>query len=139
MILINFKDLHFLKVLLIFQEVISIPLTKREKDYIETILTNDVNQNNIINKENYDLNYRLKKKFLKLHDDYWSLVAFFKLYDQKFQKRSTNQTTETLLKAKSQIASSETLVNTKCFFCKGSNKKMLEINICVECSRSFGI
>ena len=131
--------MQYLKVLLIFQEVIAIPLTQREKDYIKTILNNDSSSNNNTNIENYDLNYRLKKKFLKLHEDYWSLVSFFKLYDQKFQKRSTDQTVDTLLKAKSQIASSETLVKEKCFFCKGSNKKMHEINICSECSASFGI
>ena len=91
------------------------------------------------NNDKYDLNYRLKKKFLKLHEDYWTLVSFFKSYDQNFQIKTTNQTADSLLKAKSQIPSTETLVSSKCFFCKGSGKKMIEINICTECQKGFGI
>ena len=117
----------------------SITLTKREKDYITSFIKSTDSSATTTATENYDLNYRLKKKFLKLHEDYWSLVLFFKTYDKIFQKRSTDQTIETLLKAKSQIASPETLVNTKCAFCKGTDKKMVEVNICVECSAGFGI
>ena len=119
--------------------VTSISLTKREKDYMQNIINEPKLSLNDKTDINYDLNYRLKKKFLKLHEDYWELVSFFKMYDKKFQKRSTDQTIETLLKAKSQIPSSETLINSKCMFCKGSNKKMIEINICSECSASLGI
>ena len=117
----------------------SISLTKREKDYIQHILNETKSGFNDKIDVNYDLNYRLKKKFLKLHEDYWSLVSFFKIYNQKFQKRTTDQTIETLLKAESQIPSNETVINTKCVFCKGSSKKMKEINICIECSTGFGI
>lgn len=116
-----------------------IALTKREKDYIESFMKSPDPSNVQSSKENYDLNYRLKKKFLKLHEDYWELVSFFKTYDKIFQKRTTEQTIETLLKAKSQIASPETLVNTKCVFCKGQDKQMREVNICAECSAGFGI
>ena len=98
-------------------------------------------QNTEINdiKNKYDLNYRLKKKFLKLHEDYWTLVQFFKSFDKNFQIKSTNQTTDSLLTAKSQIKSSETLFSTKCAFCKGSDRKMVEINICIECQKNLGI
>ena len=119
--------------------VASISLTKREKDYVQNIINEPKLSLNDKIDVDYDLNYRLKKKFLKLHEDYWELVSFFKIYDKKFQKRSTDQTIETLLKAKSQIPSSETVITTKCVFCKGSNKKMKEINICNECSAGFGI
>lgn len=114
-------------------------LTKREKQYIELLRNNTSEEPNVEKgKINYDLNYRLKKKFLKLHEDYWSLVAFFKVYDEIIQKRTTEQTSDSLLKAKSQIPSPETLVNSKCYFCKGTNKKMLEINICVDCKQNLG-
>ena len=73
-----------------------------------------------------------------MHEDYWFLVSFFKSYDEIIQKRTTDQTADSLLKAKSQIPSAETLVNAKCHFCKGTNKKMLEINICIDCKKNFG-
>jgi hypothetical protein len=87
----------------------------------------------------YDLNYRLKKKFLRFHDDYWALVQFFKIYEKNFQKKSTKQTDETLLKAKSQIPSLETIYSSKCYYCRRVEKKMLEINICLECKSILGI
>ena len=114
-------------------------LSKREKNYIHNILNNKDEVSKDAKISNYDLNYRLKKKFLQMHEDYWSLVLFFKSYNENFQKRATEQTTDTLLKAKSQIVPQGTVVNAKCSFCKGSNKKLLEINICTECSKVFGI
>lgn len=116
----------------------SIALSKREKVYIQTVLNNKDELSKDTKISNYDLNYRLKKKFLQMHEDYWSLVLFFKSYNENFQKRTTEQTTDTLLKAKSQIVPQGTLVNAKCVFCKGSNKKMLEVNICSDCSAGFG-
>ena len=122
-----------------------IVLTPREKEYIQSILKTSSEtspesvKEKLVNKNKYDLNYRLKKKFLKLHEDYWTLVQFFKLFDQNFQVKSTNQTTDSLLTAKSQIQTSETLHNAKCAFCKGAGKKMVEINICTECQKNLGI
>ena len=114
-------------------------LTSREKNYIKSFITySDEDTNESDFKVNYDLNYRLKKKFLQLHDDYWNLVDFFRNYDQKIQRRTTEQTQNTILKAKSQIKSLETLFNTKCYYCKGTDKKMLEINICTECKANLG-
>ena len=120
-------------------EAETITLSKREKEYIQTIMNTKKATTTENTNTNYDLNYRLKKKFLKMHEDYWTLVVFFKMYDDMFKKRSTDQTTDTLLKAKSQILPQGTLVNEKCAFCKGTNKKLLEINICPECSNSFGL
>ena len=48
-------------------------LTKREKQYIELLRNNTSEEPNVEKgKINYDLNYRLKKKFLKIHEDKWS-------------------------------------------------------------------
>ena len=75
-------------------------LSKREKSYIQSVLNNKDELPNDAKISNYDLNYRLKKKFLKMHEDYWTLVVFFKMYDDMFNKQSTDQTTDTLLLTK---------------------------------------
>ena len=55
------------------------------------------------NQMDYDLNYRLKLKFKKMHDDYWSTVQFFKRFEQNFAYRGTDKTKTVLSLAKSQI------------------------------------
>jgi len=118
-----------------------ISLSKREKDYLDYILKHQSNVNMTTTKseeiftedQQYDLNYRLKKKFIKLHHDYWLLVNFFKSYENHFQKRSTDQTIEAIIKAKSQIVSQDSLISSKCHYCRRSDIKLIEIYICESC------
>ena len=125
-----------------------ITLSKREKLYVTEMLNqgrkNDDNtesiQASLSEEQQYDLNYRLKKKFETIHEDYWLLVQFFKQYNTQFELRKTKRTEKVLNIAKSQIASQEMIHTSKCEFCLRTNDSKTQIrehNICEECFSQF--
>ena len=122
-------------------EMFSIILSKREKEYVSQLLDN--NASKFSNDQRYDLNYRLKRKFQMLHDDYWLLVRFFKSFEKNFSLRSTVKTNNVLSLAKSQIANNLSLVNTRCHYCRRTTSDLeknylLDLSVCEECYKELG-
>ena len=97
--------------------------------------------NQTCNQMDYDLNYRLKRKFQQMHDDYWLIVQFFKRFEQNFAFRSTDNTITALSLAKSQITNNLSLVNLKCHYClrTAEDTKIREISACNDCLKEIGM
>jgi hypothetical protein len=114
-------------------------ISQREKDYVEQVL----NKTSVSVKDhiNYDLNYRLKKKFERLHSDYWLLVRFFRKYETNISSYNSTLTKTIVEKANSQVETTLVSLHSRCRFCKISKEDLqeplLEIPVCKGCNKQF--
>lgn len=124
--------------------VSKITLSRREREYVlqklelHSLENGGESEGSPHEQTEYDLNYRLKKKFEQMHADYWLLVRFFKAFEKSFNLRTTERTKMVLDLAKSQIQSSETVVNARCHFClRSDGVRLIDLNICEDCMQEF--
>lgn len=117
-------------------------ISKKQREYINKLL--DSKDPTSMEKK-YQFHTRLKQKFLRMHEDYWLLVKFFKEYEHLFKsKKGSKLTTVALSKADAQVIQKLRTINIKknagCVFCKRKVRlEIYELESCNECANGLNI